>query len=834
MPIPTLLLPGFIIPPKGMSKTEKELLKNMTGMDYLMNSIGDRIGLVRNTFGKIKSNSIGGRVFILKSGTGSGKSTSIPPEFYTRFQTRTMKNIVVTQPRILTAKSIAEDVPINYPNIKMDINVGFSTGIIKRSISEKGITYMTTGTLLQQILSITYEEFVDKYSLIVIDEVHVRDINVDMLLYQIKKMLNLYWDKPNCPIIIIMSATIDQTNFINYFDVPNINSIEFLGSTFPIECNFPKYDISNYIEFIIHTSIDIHTKNGLDISENHEFRDILIFLQGKMQVDKIITALNMFNSNLLKSSTDNSVNVDGKNSEISDSNLINYIAPITLTSATFVASDVEYQNLFSNINTIMIPVYKLLDNGTLDINNIQEWVIPTRRIIVATNVAETGITIKTLKYCIDSGFVNNSEFNPVFGVSGLFNKNIDMGMAIQRKGRVGRKSNGKWYPCYTEKIYNNLNPNQIADILKSDITIQLLGVITTETESAFVKTDNLSINELDEKDQFFGTNAITDSDKYLLTHAKKFNLSTVDLFEVPSSSSFIYSLEKLYVLGFIDSYYNPTVLGMYSKGFTRLSIENIKMILSGYSRGANIMDLITIVAFLSVGDHKIYTKKYTPINVLKPNVSDNEYSFYYKNVIGCQFIEFVLIWNMYSEFLNNVFIKNHKKSNSGISSKFTTNSIIKWCSDNNLQYSGLVAIANFRDEILASMIDLGFNPYYNGLGLKNHKYNLLKIIKSDLNEGICEIKKIKKCLINSYRLNLITWDDTNKTYIINHKKIPVVISKNKLISDIGNDSITKNSVFIIASNIILSESFSGIFEFTVRSPISIIDSLDIDINFALH
>lgn len=818
MPIPTLLLPGFIVPPKGMNKTEKELLKNMTGIDYLMNSISDRIGLSRDTFGKIKPKTIGSKVYILKSGTGSGKSSAMPPEFYTRFQQRTMKNIVVTQPRVLTAKSIAEEIPINYPNMKLDVNVGFSTGVIKRSISEKGITYMTTGTLLQQILISTYEDFVKKYSLIVIDEVHVRDINVDMLLYQIKKILKLYWDKPNCPIVIIMSATFNQINFINYFDVPDNNNMEFLGSTFPIECNFPKYDIPNYIEYIINKSIDIHTKNNLDIEEKLLFRDILIFLQGASQVNKIIYALHVFNSNLLKSST-------------KSDDLICYIAPITLTSKTFVKSDIEYQNLFSDIDTIMIPIYNLDDSGKLDMNIIQKWVVPTRRIIVATNVAETGITIKTLKYCIDSGFVNQSEFNPVFGVNSLFNKNINKGMALQRKGRVGRKSNGNWFPCYTEKTYNNLSDIQYADILKSDITIQLLGIITTETESVFVKTDTMSIDELDQREHFFVTNAITDPDYYLLTHVKKFNLSNTDLFEFPSSSSLVYSLEKLYALGFIDSQYNPTILGMYSKGFTRLSIENIKMILSGYAHGSNIMDLITIAAFLSIGTHNIYTKKYTHMNVLKPKISDNEYEFYYKSVIGCQFIEFVLIWNKYSEFLNDMVLKNRKKSNKN--NKFSISNIIKWCDDNNLNYSGLISISNTRDEILVSMIDLGFNPYYNGLGLTNGKYNLLKIIKNDLNEGICEIKKLKKCLIDSYRLNLMIWDNVSKSYVLNHKKIPIVIDSG-LISTMGDDSIQKNGVFIIASNITLSESFSGIFEFTARTPISIIDSLDVDINFILH
>lgn len=838
MTLPTLLKSGYIVPPKKMSKAEKERIKNQTGIDYIMNYLSDRIGMYKNGNPKIKPKNLGDKVLVLKSGTGSGKSSVIPPIFYERFQSRTLKNIAITQPRILTAKELAEKTPKDYPFMKLDVNIGYLTGTIKRPITKKGILYMTTGTLLGEIIECEPEYFVNNYSLIIIDEVHDRDINVDMLLYQLKKILKLYWDDPKCPIVILMSATFNQKKFIDYFECPNY--MEFIGTTFPIENNYPKFDIPNYIQYAVDKAEELHVKNIIDIDENIISRDILIFLQGGSQVQKVINRLHLFNSLVLSKPFDEVLNyIDNKKNKEKiggGSDKRYYIAPIKLTSASFTFSGAEYQNLFSPIDNIMIPVYNLNEKGEIDEKNIKKWVTPTRRIIVSTNIAETGVTIETLKYCIDTGYVNQPEFNPDFGANSLLSKNITKFMALQRKGRVGRKSPGNWYPCYTEHVFNNLCIDQFADILKSDITIHLLNIIISETESRFIQHKNLTLKELEDKNNFLITNSLSDNEYYLLRHAKPFNLSVVDLFEFPSSSALVYSLEKLYSLGFIDSQYNPTALGMYSKRFNKLSAEMVKMILSGYAHGANIMNLITIAAFISVGIQYIFKKKYKPINVLKPKISDKEYDFYYKTIFCCQFTEYIFIWELYSEFLSDMVKKIRKKSEKNKSYDFSIEMIEKWCSDNNLEYSGLILVSKVRDEILSTIISAGFNPYYNGLGLPKEKYSLLNIVRNNLKEGVSEIKKLKKCFIDSYRLNLIIWDNNSKSYILKHKNIPINFNKNNLIVNMTDDAIQKNAIFIIAEKIMILEckNSPGVYEFNAISPISIIDSLDIDIKFLMY
>lgn len=841
MVLPTLLQKGFVVPPKDATKSEKNRISNMTGSEYFMNYISDRIPVLAGGVPKIKPKGIGDKVLVVKSGTGSGKSTVLPPTIFEKFQERTRKNIAVTQPRILTTKELAENTPTNYPFMKIDVNLGFSTGDIKRMPSSKGVIYMTIGTLLQQIKIMTDEEFMKKYSFILIDEVHERDINVDIILYKLKKLLTLYYDKPECPMIILMSATFNPTIFLDYFECPQSNFMEFLGSTFPIATNFAKFDIPNYVNYAINLAEDLHVTNISDIEENSEFRDTLIFVQGAAQIKKIITALHLFNTKILdKPFSEVLKYIDDKKSKLklggtSDDKRY-YIAPIELTSPSFNKGGVEYQNLFSPIDNIMIPIYNLDEKGCVDIKSIKKWVTPTRRIIVATNIAETGVTIETLKYCIDTGFLFSVEFNPDFGSKIMLGKNVTKGMATQRKGRVGRKSPGNWYACYTEKVFNNLPEDQFADILKSDITSHLMSIILTETESQLILNQQVSLEEFKKEKNFFVTNYLSDPELYVLRHVKSLNLSALDLFEMPSSTSLIYSLEKLYSLGFIDSQYNPTVLGLYSKGFNKISIENIKMILAGYSHGANILDLITISAFLIVEKRYIYTKKYKPINVLKPKVDDKEYEFYYKTIIGDQFIEYLLVWELYSEFLNNMMDNIRKKSSKGSPYVFSINKIEEWCVEHNLEYSGLVKVTNVRDELITSIISLGLNPYYNGMYLENGKYNLLNILKNNLEDGVSEIKKIKKCILDGYRLNMIIWDDTSKKYILHHRNIPVQIIRNNLLSRMGDDAKQRNANFVIAFEIMLSESQNnpGTYEFQTTDPISIMDTMDIDLKFLLH
>jgi HrpA-like RNA helicase len=839
--LPTLLRNGYIKPNENLKFSKKEIdaISNTRGIDYIINFISDRVSSVSGSNPKIPAKSLGDRVIILKSDTGSGKSTVIPPFLYEAFKLRANKNIAVTQPRILTAIDIAEGLPDNYKYLKLDDNLGYSTGDYKRIPKNKGIIFMTIGTLLEQLKTSIDEDFMKKYSFILIDEVHDRDLNVDTSLYLLKKLLATNYKNINCPMLILMSATFNHNIFMEYFDCPEKNFIQVVGSTFPIEPNFPKFTPPNVIQYAINKAEEIHVSNILDITNNDKFRDIIIFVSGKAPATEILEKLHLFNAKVLSKPFTQVLNYieEKKKRDVTggsdDSHY--YIAPIDLNSTTFKLSGIEFQNMFSDINNITIPIYKINEKGSVDLKSINHWVKPSRRIIIATPIAETGVTIETLKYCIDTGFLTDVSFNPDFGVKTIIPKDITRGMAIQRRGRTGRKANGYWYPCFTEEIFNSLETDQFAAILRSDITSELMGIFIKETESEI--TENKQQGKTKKyiyDNNLFLTNKYTDTTYYQLLHTKQLNISTIDFLESPSANSLVYSTEKLYGLGFIDSQYNPTLLGLYANKIRKISMECCRMLLAGYSHGANIIDLITIISFVEVERMYIMKRGYVPINI-HPKFNEKEYEFYYKIIIGDEFVEYLLIWEMYSELLENMIKDSKTRSGKGKSFKFDMAKIEEWCTGNKLIYEGILSVTTMRNELIESLIAMGLNPYWNGLGLEKGTYNLLTMFRENLDEFVTEVKKIKLCIVDGFRFNIIIWDNTSKKYILQHRNIPVQI-RAPVLSRMGDNAIQTNANFLISSNIMLRQSQidKNIFQFEHSGSISILDSIDIDLGFLGH
>jgi HrpA-like RNA helicase len=843
--LPTLMRKGYIVPNAKLSAAEKERINNMVSIEYILNFISDRIPVQKGVAPKKPPTKLGDKVIVLKSDTGSGKSTVLPPELYKMFMERTRKNIAITQPRVLTAMDIPVGLPRYHPSLKMDINVGYNTGTYKRLPSDKGLIFMTPGIILQQLIIMEDEDFLKKYQFILVDEVHERSIEIDSLLYMLKKLLENNWKNTDCPMIILMSATFRPDLFMNYYGCPSENFIQVVGKTFPIEENYAPYDVPDYSLYAIDKAEELHINNIADLVDDNEFRDILIFVQTEPQVKKIIKALHVFNSNVLDKPFDEAKaylenkkrNKTGGAPDASDPRY--YIAPISLTGKSFYKNGVEYQNLFSNIDDISMPIYKSISATAVDEKSIVKWVKPSRRIIVATNIAETGVTIETLKYCIDTGYVFGVSFNPEYGATLLINKNITKSMAIQRRGRVGRKSPGNWYACYTKETFNALIDDQFSAILLDDITGTILNIIFKETESSIVDVKDMSmIADIKKRDDngLFQINYISNPEWVALSNIKKLNFSAVDLLEIPSSQALVYAFEKLYGLGLIDSQYKPTSLGYYANKIRKLPIESVRMILAGYSYGANILDLITIAAFLSVRRHDIFARKYKPINPFDKAVSESDFEFYNKIVIADEFIECVYVWELFSEFINTYIDTIHKKVKKGSPYEFSVNALEAWCDDRKIVYDKLIQVVAVRDELIENLIAIGLNPYYNGLGIEQGKYNLLNITRSGLSDGIAEIKKLKQCILDGYRFNLATWDQSTFSYILCHRKIPVSVRDSNIIGRMGDDAKQRGPLFIVVDSISAFEKMdkSGLYEFSSKT-VSVMDGyIDVDTEFLNH
>lgn len=846
MGLPTLLKKGYLVPPKGSSKAEIKKIENTITIDYILNFIGERLALNK----KIKKTpkSFGDKVIVLKSDTGSGKSTVLPPKLYETFFELNRKNIAVTQPRVLTAVDIPTslvEIPA-YSFLELDKNLGYSTGTFKRMPTERGIIYSTIGVITQQLISSEDEDFMKKYSVIIIDEVHERDTQTDTCLFLLKKLIKTNWEDVECPLIILTSATFNENVFMDYFSVPKDNYLQVIGMTFPIEKRFPKYNINNVVTYGITLVKKIHLENLIDVqpeTEGNEFRDIMIFVSDNKTAMMIYLDLLKFNSDILdkpyltleKELINLNNNIENFYYKGGDEQKINkkrnyYILPIILNSENFKAGGLEYQNLFSDITNIITPLWKSKERDPINIQSKPyKFVKPCRRIIIGTNVAETGVTIDTLKYCVDLGYRISIEHQPYFNCNMLSNKNISWGSAMQRKGRVGRKSPGIWYPCYTEETFNALSKDNLAEIISADPIETLLSILIKEKECEIIEENAINKIKEPEKNKLFQIYKLMDHRWYYLKNLYKTNISALDFIELPSSSAIATSLEKLHVLGIIDDNYDITTIGFMINQIRFINIETKKMILSGYHYGAYILDLITIASFINVGKRRIFNKKFKMMKFLK--VNDDEFNFYNNIVVGDEFINCIFIMDVLQKFINSKLRKityknivlDSKKQKMGL----YHSDIEKWCEDNDLIFDGIIKMLELRDTVIENFISIGLDPYKNSLNLIKNKYNLTNIFKTSLDEGLQEIKKIKNCIFEGFKCNILQLNK-NK-YVLLIKKIPI---------DIKSKIIPKNDKpnFIITSSFMLTRSMTGsLYNVNSSDYVSILDNyISVDTSFFTH
>ena len=388
------------------------------------------------------------------------------------------------------------------------------------------------------------------------------------------------------------------------------------------------------------------------------------------------------------------------------------ILPIGLDSGVFKSASIDYQYVFNDIDRIPIK-------------NI------TRKVIIGTNAIETGITLETISYCIDLGLVNVLEYNPYFNVNILTVRPVTQAMSKQRRGRVGRIREGQFFGLYEKETFNKLQNIQYPEIITNNMTIPLLNILCTGGENK-----------------------------------GKDILDSLDMLDNIPEISKRTSLEKLYNHGAIDIDYNPTEIGKIINKVRMISLENIKMILSGYHFGCNIMDLITIASYIEIGKQSIVTPRFKSFNI--DFGKDKNIDIYNFNklksrlFISCEFIEFLIFFYEFKEVMK----KNKTK----------IDKTIKFCESNKVNFSGMITLIEFRDEIIRDLLsNMNINPNYNG---DINIYHLAK--KSNqtklTGEFVEEIIKIKNCIYNGYKMNTAIYDSDKNCYISIYNNMELTIN----------------------------------------------------------
>ena len=340
------------------------------------------------------------------------KSKRINKSNYHKFSSG---RLCVTQPRRVAAMSLAKRVAQEM-NEKLGGTVGYSVRFDEMTSKDTMIKYLTDGMLLRELLS---DQKLTMYSAIILDEAHERTLRTDILFGMIKI---IQATRPaNQPLkIIIMSATLDPSRFQSFF--MNVGVYRVPGRMFPVKLLYTTEPVQDYIDATILTIFQLHTD-----SKNSNGGDILVFLTGQEEIEAVQKTLEEFGP----------------------------------------------QCPAGTLKMIVCPIFASLPSHQ-QMAVFQSTPSGCRKIILATNIAETSITISGIKFVIDPGFVKMRQYNSRTGMEALLVQPISKSSARQRSGRAGREAPGDCYRLYPEEAFLKLENETVPEILRTNLSNVIL------------------------------------------------------------------------------------------------------------------------------------------------------------------------------------------------------------------------------------------------------------------------------------------------------------------------------------------------------------------------
>ncbi|XP_076841783.1 ATP-dependent RNA helicase TDRD9 [Brachyhypopomus gauderio] len=389
-------------------------------------------------------------VVIIRGATGSGKTTQLPQfilDYYT--EKGAPCSLVVTQPRKIGASSIARWVA-RERKCTLGSLVGYQVGLEKMVTEHTQLTYMTTGVLLQKLVA---AKSLTEFSHIFIDEVHERTQELDFLLLVIRKLMksNSRYVK-----VILMSATINCTEFAEYFGTPVRSQI---NPAYVFEVEGAPYTIEEFY---------------LD-----DIKSILpIRVDGLIPDDPCIST-EMYNVavSLIQSFDE---------MEVKDQSQLEQERRTTLPQRgsvlVFLPGLAEIQYMHEALSKLLrkrLQIYPLHSTVTLEEQN-GIFLVPVpgyRKIILSTNIAESSVTVPDVKYVIDFCLARHLVCDRETNYQSLQLTWASKTNCNQRKGRAGRVSKGFCYRLVTKDFWNTeILDYAIPEMLCSPLTSILLKV----------------------------------------------------------------------------------------------------------------------------------------------------------------------------------------------------------------------------------------------------------------------------------------------------------------------------------------------------------------------
>lgn len=398
---------------------------------------------------------------IIVGETGSGKTTQLPQYLFNGGFCRDGGLIGITQPRRVAAVTVAKRVAEECGS-QVGQRVGYAIRFEDVTSNSTKIKYMTDGLLLREAL---LDPYLSRYAVIIIDEAHERTVHTDVLLGLLKrvqktrsqyvdKQLNVDLMKANfntlvkkedngpgagnlqqCqrrnsnPLkLIIMSASLDARGFSEFFD--NAKAVHVQGRQFPVDIYYTYQPQTDCVDAALLTIFQIHLEEGPG--------DILVFLTGQEEIESV--------ERLVR-------------------NRIRQLPEGNQKLLTF--------PIFSSLpSEKQLKVFTPAPSGF-------------RKVILATNIAETSVTIPGIKYVIDPGLVKVRSYSSESGIDSLITVETSKSQAHQRSGRAGREGPGKCFRLYQESLFDKLPDSTVPEIKRLDLSNVILQLKALGVDDIF-------------------------------------------------------------------------------------------------------------------------------------------------------------------------------------------------------------------------------------------------------------------------------------------------------------------------------------------------------------
>ena len=335
---------------------------------------------------------------VLVSETGSGKTTQLPTLILKSGLLGPQGRVLVTQPRKVAAVSVATHVAKSL-RVPLGREVGYAVRFDNRTSALTRLLYVTDGILLQMLLS---DRHLLQYDMVILDEAHERSLNTDTVMGLCKAIQRHRAARAAegggvRPLrLVVMSATLEVQRFAAYFNAP---AFFVCGRQHHVDTFYTVEPGDNYVHLAYHTVLQVHG--------GAEAGDVLVFMAGQEDILMLQDLLLLY-------------------------------------QAAFQGEGRE--------DFVVCCLYAALSLDA-QIKAFQRTPRGKRKVVLATNIAETSITIPGIRFVVDTGFTKFQKYDAASGATCLTLASVSQAQATQRAGRAGRDGPGTCYRLYTEEVF---------------------------------------------------------------------------------------------------------------------------------------------------------------------------------------------------------------------------------------------------------------------------------------------------------------------------------------------------------------------------------------------